>query len=1423
MGLNRQINEPRPNLGDLVGGTPEVDMRLHGIRCRALIDTGSQISAISERFYGQHLSNLILHQCSELLNVEGVGGESLPYLGYVECDVSIPMINNEEFTKRMPLLVVPNTKYNNVTPCLIGTNILARIPHELPLSLFLPSVQQAVRTMHAHADIPEISVTSMSPFSVQPYSSVTVTAVADNKHGHRTGLLEGVAGMPVVDGIVQIHDGKNVLSVDVANYSDKTLVSRRNQVIATVHQVSVGAYKAAEHSTDDEFLNSFRYDHLSEPEANRLKSFLARNRKVFAMNSSELGCTDRITHTIELTDAIPIKEKVRPIPPAMYDEIRKHLEELLSAGIIAESKSPYCSNIVVAKKKDGSIRLCVDYRKVNAKTKKDAYQLPRPDTLIDCLKGARFYASLDLISGYNQIKMHPEDQEKSAFSVGSLGFFQFQRMPFGLCNSGSTFQRLMESVLCGLTMKTCLVYIDDIVVFAETKEELYRRLQEVFNRLVSANLTLKPKKCSFFQDHVDFLGFSVSSEGVKCSERHIESVKTWPIPKDSAEVHSFLGFSGFYRKFVPGYSQIAYPLLKMIKNISKRKHTKPVTIPFEWGPEQQHAFDSLKELLIRAPVLAYPDPEKPYSLHVDACRKGLGAVLYQEVDGRMHPVAYASRSLSGAEKNYTVHKLEFLALKWAITQKFQHYLYGVPQFTCYTDNNPLVYVTSTAKLDATGLRWVQSLSQYNFTIKYKPGVSNRDADGLSRRPHPEAEQELCTKVISEDVLKELCDLVSGDYEFCGVAEALGLPPVVLSNTAQVVMKEINWSREQDLDPDLLKVKNFIQAGRKPNDDEKRDQSPLVLRLLQLWDTLQIRNGVLIKVSQIGDELVARIVIPSHKKKECLYYVHDRMGHLGRAKTYGLAKERFYWNGLERDVEEKIKHCKRCTCAKRPYLPERAPLVNTVTSRPLEVVFMDFVGLEVSKGGYKYVLVITDHFTKYAAAFPTRNQEAQTVARILVEQYFTQYGIPERINTDQGASFQGKLMRQLCQMLGLEKTNTTIYHPQSDGIVERYNRTLINMLRCLEPDQKDDWRSYVNSLTYAYNCTRHDSTGHSPFYLMFGRKPRLPIDVFLGNDEEYCDSVTEIRDRLAAAYRTAELALNKSRDRQARNYDRKVRGQKLQAGDAVLVRNVGLKGKQKLADRWQEVPFTVLDQPNEDVPVYRVKRGKLIKTLHRNLLLPIELPLYATDSDHSHVNSSIDTRAKPKAMHKRDASIYAYDDQYEDDDNDYDFSVQSNGPILNGMRDDSVPARSPGEYSGESRYMPHSESFGQATSPYVQCTPEPVTPHTPLLQQFDTGNMEGTPSRGPELGTYKGAETDPGAHSETPHDSMTDTSPQYTELRRSKRTTKRPERYGESVSNRAHVVEDWRDRVSILLTLVHLFPGQQHEICCAIISVISGCM
>jgi len=876
---------------------------------------------------------------------------------------------------------------------------------------------------------------------------------------------------------------------------------------------------------------------------------------------------------------------------------------MLDCGAISPSESPFSSNVVLVTKKDGSLRFCIDHRLLNSRTRKDAYMLPRFDDAVDVLHGARYFSKLDLRSAYWQVEIEESDREKTAFSVGNLGFYQCNRMSYGLCNAPASFQRLMERCMGDMHLRDCLVFIDDILIFSRNFDEHLERLEAVFRRLVQHGLKLKPSKCELFKTSVEYLGHVISADGISTDPEKVRAISTWPVPSNVKELRSYLGFAGYYRRFVDGYSRIAAPLNKLLEGNSttakSKRNKKPLT-QWTWGPDQQKAFDTIKEKLTQPPILGIADYSRPFVVHTDASSFGLGATLVQVQEGRERVIAYASRGLRRNERNYPAHKLEFLALKWAVTDKFHDYLYG-NTFSVLTDSNPMTYVLSTAKLDATQHRWVASLANYNFSLSYKTGKTNTDADGLSRLP----------EMFSESV-KAICLAVSASVPLvetlaCGAqshsADETVVPPAGV--------KQVAWAAEQHSDQTITRVADLVRGGVRPREEECRSETTQVQKLLREWNRLFLEEGVLYRSASHDGQTVNQLVLPTSQQTIAFNGIHSEVGHPGKAKSLWLARQRFYWPGMEADIERRIGSCRRCVCRKTPIKP-MAELLPIVTTRPMQLVCIDFLKVDKSKGGYEEVLVITDHFTRYAKAVPCRKTTAHATAKALYEQFIVNFSFPEQIHSDQGKNFDCKLIKELCQLAGVKKTRTTPYHPSGNGGAERFNRTLLKMLGTLDESRKSDWPTYIGPLVQAYNATRHDSTGYSPHFLMFGWHPRLSIDAYLGsnlNEESAVNPstyVSKLRDRMHFAYGVASKNASKRAQLNKRAYDAKVPENRLEEGDMVLVRKVGLRGRNKLADKWEHDPYVILEIPDRDVPVFKVQletRKGPVRTLHRNMLLP----------------------------------------------------------------------------------------------------------------------------------------------------------------------------------------------------------------------------
>ena len=622
---------------------------------------------------------------------------------------------------------------------------------------------------------------------------------------------------------------------------------------------------------------------------------------------------------------------------------------------------------------------------------------------------------------------------------------------------------------------------------------------------------------------------------------------------------------------------------------------------WQWGADHQKSFELLKGILTSSPVLAYPNFKLPFELHTDASSKGLGAILYQEQDGLKRVISYASRSLSPSEKNYSAFKLEFLALKWAVTEKFSDYLTN-NHFRVLTDNNPLTYILTTAKLDATGQRWVSALSSFSFDIQYRRGINNKDADAMSRYPYSQLESGKYS--MDTDVVNAICGCISPP--FVELLSSMNVNIVEITENpgksmAQIDLRKIR--KQQRMDPLIDKWRIATIDKIIPQCFSREDQI-----MKKQFSNFVIKRVILFRKIRENDETVEQLVLPIVYRQQVLCGLHNDVGHPGKDRTARLLRERFYWPFMLTDVENWILNCDRCL-RRKTSTNIRAPLINVNTTYPLELVCFDFLSVEPCKGGYSNILVITDHFTKFAMAIPTKNQTAKTTAEIFYNNFIVHYGIPTRLHSDQGANFESEIIKELCTIGNIKKSHTSVYHPQGNSGPERFNRTLLDMLGTLENSEKQNWKKYVNSLVYSYNCIPHESTKLSPFEVMFGRKPKLFIDAVFekanpdSNQKSFSEYIADMQCRMQKTRDIVEKHIDKAKFKQKSVYDRKAKAAKLEVGDRVLVKILAFKGKHKISDKFEEELYTVIEQINDNVPVYKVQglETKSIKTLHRNHL------------------------------------------------------------------------------------------------------------------------------------------------------------------------------------------------------------------------------
>lgn len=927
---------------------------------------------------------------------------------------------------------------------------------------------------------------------------------------------------------------------------------------------------------------------LSDEQHRQTVDMLKSYEDIFSQNDYDIGRTHLVEHTIDTGDHKPIRQSLRRHPITHLGIIDQQVGEMLEHGIIEPAASPWSSNVVLAKKKDGSLRLCVDYRNLNQITYQDTYPLPHIETCLNTLQGAKWFTTLDLRSGYHNIPIKESDKDKTAF-ITRRGSWRYNVMPFGLTCAPSVFQRLMDLVLCGLTFEACMVYIDDIIIFSSDFETHISRLQQVFDRIRQAGLKLKASKCCLLQQKVEFLGHVVSANGLEVQEEKVSAVRAWPVPSNLHEVRSYVGFCSYYRRFIEGFSNIAAPLHALAKKSAR----------FIWGPEQQEAFETLKERLITAPVLAMPIDDGLYYLDTDASDTGLGAVLTQVQDGVEKPVAFASRSLNQAERNYCTTRKELLAIIYGLKQ-YRQFLLGRP-FIVRTDHSSLQWLRRTPEPVAQQARWLAFIEQFQYQIEHRPGHRHTNADALSRIPHPCKQ---CTHCDEESPVKTDNSTINVKTVVRSIVADLLVRRPDLGNSKQLRVREtsinaetvpdsagIDIAKAQQEDPDIgFIVKLRLERDEQPSINELLSASATTKTLWSQWYRLVVRNGVVYKLwfSKGGEPNRLLLLAPRILREDIMKNSHGGMsgGHMGIAKTCDQVQRRAFWLGWRADVVRFCRRCVECCTYHRGQLPRNAQLQPIVCGAPFERMSIDLTGPHCrTPRGSVYILTCVDVFTKWTEAFPLPNKEAAVVARVLVEQVFCRFGTPIALLSDNGTEVDSSIMREICKLLGIDKLHTTAYKPSTNSAIERFHRTLNSMLGKVINEKQDNWDLMLPYVMAAYRSSRHDSTSYSPNMLMLSRENRAPVDLMYGTGDlstestNYDDFIETTRDRMSVAYDIVRQHIGEAAIRNKKYYDMRVRPVKYKVGDWVYYYNPRrYRGRQDKWARKYTGPFCVIKVP-----------------------------------------------------------------------------------------------------------------------------------------------------------------------------------------------------------------------------------------------------
>ncbi|EGT54255.1 hypothetical protein CAEBREN_31218 [Caenorhabditis brenneri] len=885
-----------------------------------------------------------------------------------------------------------------------------------------------------------------------------------------------------------------------------------------------------------------------------IRKLVSKYPEAFVLSNGKIGkFTGVTTHHIPLLDEHTIP-KARPyrMNPEQKEKLEKELHKMQADEHIEPSSSPYSSPLLIVPKKNGDIRIVIDYRKLNLITRPRTYIMPHTLDVTEEASKGKIFSVFDIASGFHHIRMNEDHKQRTAFCC-HLGVFQYRVMPMGLKGSPDTFNQAMEEVKQKYS-GSMIVYVDDIVLVSETEEQHVKDLEEFFQLMIKMGLKLKAEKSQIGRTRITFLGFDIENNTIQPNGEKTKAIREFPAPRNITEVKQFLGMCSYFRRFIPGYAILVNPINKLNKKGAE----------FEWKQEQQEAFEKVKEILMSPPILTTPDMTGTFEMHTDASKIGLSAVLMQKQADLLKVVAYASRPTTAVESRYPPIELEALAITWGLIHH-KPYVFN-RKVLVVTDHLPLKSLLHRKEKTMSGrlMRHEAIIQQFDVEIVYRPGKENYVADALSRQRVPDTQTE-AVSAIRASKLSEQKNLWTFQ----------------------------TWKKIQIESCALMKIKEKLLSNR---DDKETLKAKKKYLLINDVIHLKPKNNMEIPpvILEGGSETTNKLIMD----------IHQIESHGGPEKTRATISRFVVWKGMKDEIFRIVTTCQKCQ--RRKMIPTHQGSVPMgrweIASGPFQRIHMDVIGpFPETTDGNKYIIAAIDSFSRFAVAKATTDQKATTSLQFLIENIVSIHGIPNQVVTDQGRNFTSKMFQEVSKLLELDHIQTPSYHHESNGVIERLNRTLEEMLTCStkKPENFSDWDKKLPIVIHAYNSRIHKATGLAPEKIIFGRHTSSPLNLYVEvvqpqyhDQKDYADSLAEI---ISDFIETAREKSEVSRESYKTFYDKRhnVRDTNFQVGEKVLIQDFTAG---KLEYQFSP-PATVLKTTETTVTVRNHKNK--VETIHKN--------------------------------------------------------------------------------------------------------------------------------------------------------------------------------------------------------------------------------